>query len=501
MIVDNKMLSLSNKNEYSIILSAPVVLLTLFLITLVRIYSLLISPIELSVDEAQYWHWSQDIDFGYFTKPPFIAWIIALSTNIFGNEEWAIRLFSPIIHLFISIALWTTTQFAFGLKAGRIAALLWIFTPAASLGSFIISTDTPLLLFWSMTLLFILKTFKDDSFISASFAGASLGLAFLSKYAAVYFFVLLILWWLIYDKGKALTLKKLLVVLISSIVVASPNLYWNYTNDFVTVNHTFSNANLSEIIINYANVVDFLSSQLLVLGPIIFLIYLFIVFDSFFKGQNLSLLGMLSLPIVTLIIIQSFLKIANPNWAVAAYISATLMISAYAIIQKNKMLRLLTKFGLFINFLLSLLILKITLTGNFYPIQLKSDPLRKNLGFEALSTEIKKTFDKNQISKIVFINRGEITRFNYYLNKTDNKFENKILLKTKSTSPGNFYEQNYNYDKKNHKKDEKIMIIKRNLNFGNDFTNLRETKFIRKISINTIKDLKRTYYLFEGKIK
>ena len=95
------MQSLSNKNENSMILNTPVVLLILLLITLIRIYSLFVSPIELSVDEAQYWHWSQNLDFGYFTKPPFIAWTIALSTNIFGNEEWAIRLFSPIIHLFI----------------------------------------------------------------------------------------------------------------------------------------------------------------------------------------------------------------------------------------------------------------------------------------------------------------------------------------------------------------------------------------------------------------
>ena len=177
------------------------------------------------------------------------------------------------------------------------------------------------------------------------------------------------------------------------------------------------------------------------------------------------------------------------------------MISAYAIIQKHKILRVLTKFGLFINFILSLFILKITLTGSFYPIQLKSDPLRKNLGFEILATEIKKTFDDNEISKLVFINRGEITRFNYYLNKIDNKFKNKIFLKTKSKTPENFYELNFNYDKSIHRKNEKIMIIKLDLNFENDFTNLKNIKFMRKISTNTIKNLKRTYYLFEGKIK
>ena len=99
------MISLSNKNENLTILNPPLVLLTLLLITIIRIYSLFVSPIELSVDEAQYWHWSQNLDYGYFTKPPLIAWAIALSTNIFGNEEWAVRLFSPIIHFFISIIL------------------------------------------------------------------------------------------------------------------------------------------------------------------------------------------------------------------------------------------------------------------------------------------------------------------------------------------------------------------------------------------------------------
>ena len=45
------------------------------------------------------------------------------------------------------------------------------------------------------------------------------------------------------------------------------------------------------------------------------------------------------------------------------------------------------------------------------------------------------------------------------------------------------------------------MIINRNLDIGYDFTNLTEIKFIRKISTDTIKRLKRTYYLFEGKVK
>ena len=131
-----------------------------------------------------------------------IAWAIALSTSVFGNEEWAVRLFSPLIHFCISLILWATSQFAFGAKAGKLAALIWIFTPAASLGSFIISTDTPLLLFWSFSILFIFKLFHNETNLIAILAGISIGLAFLSKYAALYFVIFFIMWWLIYDRNK-----------------------------------------------------------------------------------------------------------------------------------------------------------------------------------------------------------------------------------------------------------------------------------------------------------
>ena len=86
------------KNKSSSLIFAPLILFILIFVTFVKIYALNISPLELSVDEAQYWHWSKKLDFGYFSKPPLIAWLISISTSIFGNEEWSVRIFSTIIH-------------------------------------------------------------------------------------------------------------------------------------------------------------------------------------------------------------------------------------------------------------------------------------------------------------------------------------------------------------------------------------------------------------------
>ena len=210
------------------------------------------------------------------------------------------------------------------------------------------------------------------------------------------------------------------------------------SKDFVTVNHTVSNADLSEIKLNYNNVIDFVSSQLLVFGPIIFLIFLLLVFDGFVKNKKLALLAMLSLPIIILITIQSSLKIANPNWAVTSYVAASLLLSFYITSNRSNFLRFSFISGLLLNFIISVYILKVTMLGSFSPINLKSDPLRKNLGFEILASKIDEIINKNNISKVIFERRGDISRFNYYLNRDKNNHQDKIFLKTASLNPGNF---------------------------------------------------------------
>ncbi len=495
------MLSLRNKRESFTLLNTPIVLCVLLTITILRIYSLHVSPIELSVDEAQYWHWSRNIEFGYFTKPPLIAWLIAFSTFIFGNEEWAIRLFSPLIHLLISFVLWATAKFAFGSNSGKVAALIWIFTPAASLGGFIISTDTPLLLFWSISLLFLLISLRQNSSFSSLFVGIFLGFAFLSKYAALYFLIFFIIWWLIYDRSTFISIKNILIIFFTSFLIASTNLYWNYLNDFVTVNHTISNADLSEIIINYNNVIDFLSSQFLVFGPLLFLLYLLVIVNSLFKDRDISLLAVLSLPIIILITIQSFLKIANANWAVTAYIGASLIISYYVTLRRNNIFKIFFYLGLLTNVALSVYILIISVSGSFYPIYLKSNPLRKNLGFENLASKIHDTFKEEKVSKIIFKNRGDVSRFYYYLNKRDNNLKNRIFIKTTNLVPGNFYELNFNFDLINKTKGEKILIVKNTPDIKETSYNLNEIKFIKSITTNTVQNLNKTYYLYIGEIR
>jgi 4-amino-4-deoxy-L-arabinose transferase-like glycosyltransferase len=51
-------------------------------ITVIRLIGLGTSNVDLFTDEAQYWSWSRELSWGYFSKPPLIAWIIHLAETI-----------------------------------------------------------------------------------------------------------------------------------------------------------------------------------------------------------------------------------------------------------------------------------------------------------------------------------------------------------------------------------------------------------------------------------
>src|SRR5271157_2772013 len=66
--------------------------LLLVLVTVFRLVYLIAAPLDLAVDEAYYWDWSRQLDWGYFSKPPMVAWIIALFCRTFGSSPAVIRL-------------------------------------------------------------------------------------------------------------------------------------------------------------------------------------------------------------------------------------------------------------------------------------------------------------------------------------------------------------------------------------------------------------------------
>src|SRR5262245_35154875 len=74
-------------------------LLILVALTAVRLVGLAFSQVDLFFDESQYWAWSRELAFGYFSKPPLLAWVIAGAEAVCGSAEACIRAPSPVLYL------------------------------------------------------------------------------------------------------------------------------------------------------------------------------------------------------------------------------------------------------------------------------------------------------------------------------------------------------------------------------------------------------------------
>jgi 4-amino-4-deoxy-L-arabinose transferase-like glycosyltransferase len=93
-------------------------------------------------DELYYWCWSKPLEFSYYDHPGMSAWWIRLSTAVFGDTLFAVRLPACLGSLGAMLILARLTP-----GRGLLAALL--LTPFFCFGAILLTPDAPLLFFWT----------------------------------------------------------------------------------------------------------------------------------------------------------------------------------------------------------------------------------------------------------------------------------------------------------------------------------------------------------------
>src|SRR5688572_21438287 len=87
------------------------------LLLAVRLVALKFNATDLFFDEAQYWSWSLEPAFGYYSKPPLIAWVIGAATALCGTSEFCIRLPSPLMHTATALIVFMIGRRLYGTSA------------------------------------------------------------------------------------------------------------------------------------------------------------------------------------------------------------------------------------------------------------------------------------------------------------------------------------------------------------------------------------------------
>ena len=412
------------------------------LTVLARCFAIIKSPLELSADEAQYWLWSNHLSWGYFSKPPLIAWLISFSNHVLGVSVFSIRILAPIFHGITTIFIFylakevsnksQLTQF--------LSALTWLTLPIIGVGSFLMSTDTPLMLLWTIGLLSIFNAYKSEKHSTWLISGLISGISIYAKYAAFYMPLgLFLFYFMTYQSNSKIKFIHLFIFFSAFLLVSIPNLIWNMFNNFSTINHLSSNAVIDSPSYSLSGSLDFIFSQLGVIGPIMFFVSILGIWKTLKLKDNFGLLIWFVLPVFIIMSIQGFFSEANANWSATALPGLSIICGHY--LAKNFKVAF---FAIFTNSLICLLIYLISLTGNLIFFELKSDPLRKLKGWQALSQDILDNTSKEKSDIILVERRGIAAELMYYLRDKSLKIRVPNNLKPAN----NHYELNYSFDEK-----------------------------------------------------
>lgn len=260
-------------------------LLSLALLAL-RMIEFTLSGAGLHVDEAQYWLWSRDLQWGYFSKPPVLVALITASTTLFGDSLLGVKAFAMTCWI---LSAWVLGRLAYrisGMRTAIFAGGLFSATLVSGLLGLSVTTDAPLTLFWAFCMLTLWEAAHASGYRANLWwiaCGLSLGLGVLSKYSALALGISAL--WLLATAPATHRRQVFLGGLLASLVAVLmllPHLAWNMANHWPTAQHTLeitvqeTGSTVAQGAGGWRRVLasglEFSLGQLLILGPSVWLV-------------------------------------------------------------------------------------------------------------------------------------------------------------------------------------------------------------------------------------
>jgi 4-amino-4-deoxy-L-arabinose transferase-like glycosyltransferase len=369
----------------------------LFLKALLVIAIILFAGIGLGPDEAQYWTWSQALDWGYYSKPPGIAWQIWLGTHLFGQTEWGVRSVTVILAVIQAFAV-----YRLALNVGLLqrtafwCSLLMAFCPLGMIGSLFAITDVGFLLCWTGACLSVVAALHQKQEPNPLHIGAWILAGALFKWPIYFFWLFVIICRRSIFPNRPLS--SLLTGILISLMGLLPSLWWNWSHDWATFRHVSATMQGGSGDRAVGNIGEFLASQALLISPILFILLLCALWQWFRQRKQLNpalyFCGFITFATLSLVTVASCFQKIQGNWMIFAYPTGLIILSWYAF-QEYPARAWWAKMGLGLSLLLTILIVFLP---SFYLIPslasyapaYRLHPFKHNIGWNALAQVLAK---------------------------------------------------------------------------------------------------------------
>lgn len=295
-------------------------------------------PLELCADEAYYWDWSRQLDWGYYSKPPMIAWLLATSTALGGTSEFVIRL--PAV-LLGTIGLWPVYRLGsrlFSPRVGFWSVVAVATTPGLAALALLMTIDAPFLCCWAFALWCAWELLEPDepgwNWVLPAVVATGLGL--LSKQTMIALLPLSAIFLLLQPaERRKLASPKIWAWWLGSLACLTPVLWWNRQHQWVTARHTQEHfqqpAATAMQRLNWF--LEFWGGQLGVVGPVacVLMIGLTVYGLATWTAQDRRVRFLLCFgagPMLCVALLATTRPL-QPNWPVAFVLPSFLLLSAW----------------------------------------------------------------------------------------------------------------------------------------------------------------------------
>lgn len=208
--------------------------LAILALVAMRLVAAAVTPI--TFDEAYYWMWSKHLAGGYYDHPPMVAVVIRLGTMMAGDTEFGVRLFSILLALPMSWAIYQAAAILFGSRrVAASSAVLLNITLMAAVGTMIVTPDAPLMVASSFLLFALAKVLQTGQGAWWIAVGAAAGCALLSKYTAMFFGPAILIWLVVVPKLRRWLLSPWLYLGgLVALLLFAPVILWNADHQWVS---------------------------------------------------------------------------------------------------------------------------------------------------------------------------------------------------------------------------------------------------------------------------
>ena len=358
------------------------------LVVAFQLFRLLLIPFSgLMPQDSYYYFYGQHLAISYLDHPGMIGYAVRLMTDLFGATPTVIKLTDFIITSFTLVAFYNFAGLFLSKDKQNKAFVLLGTSILVSIISVMTTPDIPLLLFWTLTLIALYKAVFLEQTRQWLWVGIFMGLAFDSKYTAIFLQFGLISFLVLSNRyRKLLWSKGFIGAMVLSTLLTFPVFYWNYQHHFASfifqVNERAENK--KSVGFNPLLTLGTAGHQALILLPPLFIFLVIITFKNlkkhllkwcFPEDKQLFLLSFFLPTFLGFFAISLFYWV-KINWLMPGYITGVVFASIYI---SRKWLKTNLIFAVIFHLLIAIEVI-------FYPVAIKGDDTW--YGWEELSQKV-----------------------------------------------------------------------------------------------------------------